>query len=85
MTQVGSIIGWPIVDRMLDRFGAITVTSCAYYLSALFVFAMWIPAKNFATIIAFCLLMGALMGTVFATIPSLNSKLYSIDSGVLFV
>lgn len=85
MTSVGSIIGWPIVDRMLNRFEDITVTSCAYYLSELFVFAMWISAKNFAIIIAFCLLMGALMDTVFATIPSLNSKLYSIDSGFLFV
>lgn len=78
MVQAGSIIGRPLVGRLSDHFGAITVACGAYILCAILVFSMWIPASNYATIIAFCVLMGALMGTVFAISPSMNSKLYGL-------
>ncbi|WPK22824.1 hypothetical protein PUMCH_000040 [Australozyma saopauloensis] len=78
MIQVGSVFGRPIVGKASDRFGPVTVASVAYFLSGVFVFAMWIPAKNYATIIAFCLIMGAIMGTIFATFPSINTKLYGL-------
>lgn len=83
MVQAGSITGRPIVGRLSDRFGAITVASATYVLCTIFVFAMWIPARNYATILAFCFLMGSLMGTVFATSPSINTKLYGLEKAAV--
>lgn len=83
MIQTGSVFGRPLIGRLSDRFGAVTVACGAYVVSGVLVFAMWIPAKNYATIVAFCLLMGALMGTVFATSPSINAKLYGLDKAAV--
>lgn len=79
MVQVGSVLGRPLVGRLSDRFGVISVTAAAYSLCAVFVFAMWIPAKNFATIVAFCVIIGSMMGSVFATMPPILSKLFGLQ------
>lgn len=78
MVLVGSFFGRPAIGVISDRVGAVTTTSIAYLLSALFVFAMWIPASNFATLIAFCIIMGSIMGSIFATMPPILSKLFGL-------
>lgn len=78
MVQVGSVVGRPLVGRLSDTVGPITVTCAAYFLSAVFVFAIWIPASNWATIIAFCVIQGSIMGTIFGTIGPILSKLFGL-------
>ncbi|KAM9902834.1 hypothetical protein OXX79_003726 [Metschnikowia pulcherrima] len=79
MVQVGSVLGRPVVGRLSDRLGAITITCAAYFLAAVFVFALWVPAKNYATIIAFCVIQGSIMGSIFATIAPICAKLFGLN------
>lgn len=78
MVQVGSVFGRPVVGRVSDTVGPVTTTCIAYTLLAVFVFTMWIPARNLATVYAFCVIEGALMGTVFATIAPIVLKLFGL-------
>lgn len=78
MIQAGSLIGRPTVGYISDRFGAISTTCAAYFLCGIFVFAMWIPARNLATIIAFCFIMGSIMGSIFATMSPILSKMVGL-------
>lgn len=79
MVQVGSVLGRPIVGRLCDRFGCVTVSTGAYLVCGIFVLAMWIPALNWATILVFCIVVGSLMGTVFATIPAILAQLFGLE------
>lgn len=78
MVQVGSILGRPVVGVFADRFGAVTVTSVAYAACGLLTLAMWIPANNYATILAFCVIMGGLMGLVFGSTPPILGMLFGL-------
>lgn len=79
MTQVGFCIGRPLAGYISDKIGPTTVTSFSYYVSAILAFAIWIPARNLATAIAFALLEGIFMGTVFPTIASIIVRLVGIS------
>lgn len=78
MVQVGSVFGRPIVGQLCDKFGVINVCLGAYSLCAVFSLAMWIPARNYATVLVFSFIMGSLMGTVFGTTPPILSKLVGL-------
>lgn len=78
MVQVGSVLGRPLVGAFVDRFGAITVTSCAYLLCGILTLGMWIPANNYATILAYCVMMGGLMGLVFGSTPPILGMLFGL-------
>lgn len=79
MVQVGSVLGRPVVGRLCDRFGSVTVSTGVYLVCGIFVLAMWIPALNWTTILVFCIVAGSLMGTVFATIPALLASLFGLE------
>lgn len=78
MVQVGSFFGRPIVGLIAQKIGPVTSSLIAYILCTIFTFSMWIPARNLPTIYAYCLLMGGLMGTIFATMPPILSKLFGL-------
>lgn len=78
MVQVGSVFGRPIVGQLSDKFGVVNVTFFAYLLCGIFALAMWIPARNYATVLIFCLIMGSIMGSVFATTPPILTKLVGL-------
>lgn len=78
MAQVGSVFGRPLVGQLSDKFGVLNVTVSAYLLCGVFSLAMWIPARNFATVIAFCLIMGSMMGSAFATTPPILTNLVGL-------
>lgn len=79
MVQVGSVLGRPVIGKLCDHFGAVTVSVGAYLVCGIFVLAMWIPALNYATILVFCIIAGSLMGTVFATIPAILASLFGLE------
>lgn len=78
MIQVGSVFGRPVVGKFSDILGPITVTCAAYFLSAVFVFALWVPARHYAMIIVFCIVQGSIMGLIFATIAPICAKLFGL-------
>lgn len=78
MVQVGSVFGRPIVGQLSDKLGVVNVAFLAYSLCSVFVLAMWIPARNYATVIVFCLIIGSIMGSVFATTAPILSRLVGL-------
>ncbi|TID31244.1 hypothetical protein CANINC_000187 [Pichia inconspicua] len=75
MVAVGIIYGRPIVGYFGDIIGPINVTIIASWLVTLFTWAMWIPCRNYATTIAFALIVGSLMGTIWLTMAGINASI----------
>lgn len=78
MVQVGSVFGRPLVGQLADKLGVVNVAFFAYALCGVFTLAMWIPARNYATVLAFCLIIGSIMGSIFATTAPVLSKLVGL-------
>jgi len=78
MVQVGNLVGRPIVGQLSDKFGVMNITICAYVLCGVFSIAMWIPARNFATVIVLCLILGSMMGSVFGSTPPILARLVGL-------
>lgn len=78
LVQAGSFFGRPIVGLASDRFGAVTVAASVYMCVGIFCFAMWIPARNLATIYAFAILEGMFMGTIYGTIGAILPRTFGI-------
>lgn len=79
MVLVGVTFGRPLVGFLADKWGAANVICIAYGLSSIFAFAIWVPARNYATCIAFALLSGSVMGTVYPTLAPLVAKIVGIS------
>ncbi|GMM35158.1 hypothetical protein DASC09_024830 [Saccharomycopsis crataegensis] len=62
LMATGVIIGRPLLGFISDRLGAVTVGIWTYAVCALFTLAMWMPGRNLATIYAYSLIIGGLMG-----------------------
>lgn len=75
MIQVGFCLGRPLAGFCAHHWGPVTVAAGSYYLAALFALAMWIPARNYATAIAFGLLEGTVMTAMFPTIAPITGRL----------
>ncbi|GME96913.1 unnamed protein product [Ambrosiozyma monospora] len=75
MTAVGIIYGRPIVGVLGDKIGPCNITIIASWITALLAFAMWIPCRNYATVIVFSLFEGSLMGTMWVTLASLAASI----------
>lgn len=78
VVQVGFAIGRPIAGFLSDMYGPTTITAISYYLSALFALAMWIPARNYATIISFAILEGLVVSTIFPTAAPTVARLVGL-------
>ncbi|MDC6271400.1 MCT family MFS transporter [Acetobacter pasteurianus] len=79
MVQVGSLFGRPVVGYLSDRYGAATLGSIVYYISGIFCLAMWIPARNYATVIIFALIMGSIMGSIYAIFAPLIARIFGLQ------
>ena len=78
MVQVGSFFGRPAVGYLSDKLGAASVATVAYYIVGIFCLAMWIPARNYATVIAFAIIEGAFMGSIYAIIAPLMAQTFGL-------
>ncbi len=90
MISVGVFFGRPTVGYFSDKFGAISVAIVAHFLVALFCFAMWIPIRNYASAIAFAIIQGSLMGTIWAVLGTVVSRVVglkklSVTLGMIWV
>ena len=78
MVQTGSCLGRPVVGIMADKYGAATVSAVAYTVAGILCLAMWIPARNFATVIAFGLIQGALIGSIYGMAAPVMARTFGI-------
>jgi MFS family permease len=78
LVQVGATFGRPVVGYISDKYGAVTVATGAYALCGIFSLAMWIPARNYALILIFGFIEGALMGTVYGIVSPMAAKSFGM-------
>ncbi|SCV06236.1 LANO_0H25092g1_1 [Lachancea nothofagi CBS 11611] len=78
MISVGWTVGRPMVGYLSDRFGVLSVGTIVHLVLALLCWAMWIPCSNLATAIAFGLLQGIFMGTIWATVGSTVARVVGL-------
>lgn len=79
MVQLGSVVGRPIVGIVADIIGPVTVVSIVYMVSAIFTLGMWIPARNYATMIIYGLVMGSIMGSVYGACAPMMARIVGLQ------
>ncbi|ODV95052.1 hypothetical protein PACTADRAFT_50876 [Pachysolen tannophilus NRRL Y-2460] len=79
MVSVGAMVVRPIVGRLCDLFGAVTVNVIVHLLVTIFTFAMWIPARNFATALIFALIAGSLMGSIWVVMATITTRIAGLQ------
>lgn len=75
---IGVVFGRPLVGLLSDIVGPINVTIIASWLVCLLSLGMWIPCRNLATAIVFALLAGALMGSIWLTMATINAAIVGL-------
>lgn len=75
MVSVGGFFIRPLVGRVCDRFGPVTVNIYIHCIVAVLSWAMWIPARNYATAIAFAFMQGGLMGSVWVVSATITTRI----------
>lgn len=78
MVQVGSFFGRPTVGLISDKVGALSMGCIVYILTAVFTLGMWLPARNYATIIAFSIIIGLIMGSIYGILPVIVARLVGL-------
>ncbi|KAK6462403.1 monocarboxylate transporter [Scheffersomyces coipomensis] len=79
MLQLGNALGRPCVGLLSDKYGAVTVTCVCYIIVGILCLAMWIPARNFATVIVFCIMVGSLMGSVYGMLAPAVARTFGLQ------
>ncbi|CEP20251.1 MCH2 [Cyberlindnera jadinii] len=78
MISAGAVFGRPLVGRLSDKFGPVTTSIFAHSIVGILCLAMWIPARNYATAIAFAFLEGSLMGSIWVVIASIAVRVVGL-------
>ena len=60
--NLGIAIGRPLTGLASDRFGRIEVPGVMTFMTGIFCFAFWIPAKGFGSLAAFSICAGSILG-----------------------
>lgn len=63
MLNLGTAVGRPVIGILSDRFGRMEVAGYATFISSIAIFALWLPATNFALSVVFSIISGATIGT----------------------
>lgn len=78
MVLLGACLGRPTVGRLADKYGTATLNCIVYAICGILCLAMWIPCKNYATVIIFALWMGSLMGSIYGGISPLVARIVGL-------
>lgn len=78
MIQLGSVVGRPLIGMVADRIGPITMLTIVYLISAIFTLAMWIPARNWATMLIYGLIMGSIMGSIYGACAPMVARIVGL-------
>jgi MFS family permease len=72
--NLGLGIGRPIIGHYSDRFGRINMATVMTALCGVLCLAVWAPAKTYAVLLVFSLLVGMVCGTFWATIAPVTAE-----------
>jgi nitrate/nitrite transporter NarK len=70
--NLGTALGRPFIGLISDKFGRIETAGFITFLCAFSVFAIWVPATNYAVTILFSIVIGGILG-VFWVVSDLHS------------
>ncbi|CAN3373462.1 hypothetical protein DIURU_003017 [Diutina rugosa] len=78
LVNLGSVVGRPLIGYLSDfpKTGVISTTIIAHSISCILCLAMWIPARNYATCVAFGLMVGAVMGSIFGMLAPSCARIW---------
>ena len=60
--NLGTAVGRPFVGFLSDRYGKIEVTGIVTFLNTISIFAIWLPANNYAVTVLFAIISGGMLG-----------------------
>ncbi|AOA61814.1 Putative monocarboxylate permeases [Komagataella phaffii CBS 7435] len=78
MVAVGACAFRPLTGLVGDRLGPVSATILIHTFVFTLVFAMWIPTRNYATAVAFALMVGATMGTVWVVMAGIATRVFGL-------
>nr|QFR37117.1 MFS transporter [Cyberlindnera americana] len=78
MIAVGIVFGRPMIGKLSDMFGCVTVAIFANISVSIFCFAMWIPTRNLASVLVFALIQGGTMGTIWVVLAPVAIRLFGL-------
>lgn len=79
MVAVGWFFGRPVLGYICDRCGSVSVNIFVYLILAILSWAMWIPCRNLATALAFGILQGLLMGTIWTSLGAIVTRVTGLQ------
>jgi MFS family permease len=78
MVSIGFIFGRAAVGRASDYFGVVTTGIAVYTIVGIFCLAMWIPIRNYASVLIFALIQGLLSGSIWVSLSPITSRLFGL-------
>jgi MFS family permease len=69
LLNLGTMLGRPCIGLLSDRSGRIEVAGCTTLACSIFVWAFWVPAKSYALLVVFALLIGGILGIFWMVSP----------------
>jgi MFS family permease len=85
ITNVGSIVGRPLLGLLLDLQGQFNMTLLYTMLAAVFVFGLWIPCPNFIALCVLCFLLGNFLSASAVSPSPMAMRLVGSDVSFLAV
>ncbi|CAN3373812.1 hypothetical protein DIURU_004328 [Diutina rugosa] len=78
LVNLGSVVGRILIGYLSDfpKTGVLSTTIIAHSICCVLCLAMWIPARNYATCVAFALLVGAVMGSIFGMLAPSCARIW---------
>ncbi|PKS06050.1 hypothetical protein jhhlp_007884 [Lomentospora prolificans] len=76
--NLGQGMGRPFVGYFSDRTGRMNMACLMAFVTAIFVFAIWVPAKSLGVLILFTILGGAVGGTFWAAVAPVTAEVVGL-------
>ncbi|KAH6654198.1 MFS transporter, MCP family, solute carrier family 16, member 6 [Truncatella angustata] len=76
--NLGAALGRPVIGYISDRYGRLEVAGILTFTCGILVFAMWIPATEYAILVAFSLISGAILGVFWAVAAPLAADIVGL-------
>ncbi|KAE8155021.1 MFS general substrate transporter [Aspergillus avenaceus] len=77
--NLGLIIGRPIVGYVSDYLGRITIPMTMTAICGLLCFVFWIPAKSYALLLVFAILVGTVCGTFWSNVTPVMAEIVGLS------
>ncbi|KAM0430003.1 hypothetical protein ACHAPT_006009 [Fusarium lateritium] len=78
LLNLGLALSRPFIGHISDSFGRINMAGILTFLCTVSCFGLWLPATNYATLLAFSLIGGALCGVFWCTITPVMVEVVGI-------